>query len=139
MFGFGGQPLQYTLMATVRLPLAAWSSRKAKASIESLKWKAESLDQQKQVMINEATGQMQGLLAAIASKKQQVKLFEQNIIPALRKNYQVLQLGYEQNTGDLFELLDAWQTLNMTQMESLQQVQDLLILQTEMDKTLQQN
>jgi outer membrane protein TolC len=139
MFGFGGQPMQYTLMATVRLPMAAWSSRKAKASIESLKWKAESLDQQKQVMINEASGQMQGLLAAIASKKQQVKLFEQNIIPALQKNYQVLQLGYEQNTGDLFELLDAWQTLNMTQMEHLQQVQDLLNLQTEMDKTLQQN
>jgi outer membrane protein TolC len=139
MFGFGGQPMQYTLMATVRLPMAAWASRKAKASIESLKWKAESLDQQKQVMINEATGQMQGLLAAIASKKRQVNLFEQNIIPALQKNYQVLQLSYEQNTGELFELLDAWQTLNMTQMEHLQQVQDLLTLQTEMDRTLQQN
>jgi outer membrane protein TolC len=139
MFGFGGTPMQYTLMATVRLPMAAWSSKKAKAGIESLKWKAESLDQQKQVMINEATGQMQGLLAAIASKKRQVTLFEQNIIPALQKNYQVLQLGYEQNTGELFELLDAWQTLNMTQLEYLQQVQDLLALQAEMDKTLQQN
>jgi len=139
MFGFGGTPMQYTLMATVRLPMAAWSSKKAKAGIESLKWKAESLDQQKQVMINEATGQMQSLLAAIASKKRQVNLFEQNIIPALQKNYQVLQLGYEQNTGELFELLDAWQTLNMTQMEYLQQLQDLLTLQTEMDKTLQQN
>jgi outer membrane protein TolC len=139
MFGFGGLPMQYTLMATVRLPMAAWSSKKAKASIESLKWKAESLDQQKQVMINEATGQMQGLLAAIVSKKKQVSLFEQNIIPALQKNYQVLQLGYEQNTGELFELLDAWQTLNMTQLEYLQQVQDLLTMQAEMDKILQQN
>jgi len=50
-----------------------------------------------------------------------------------------LQLGYEQNTSELFEVLDAWQTLNMTQMEYWQQVQDLLTLQTEMDKTLQQN
>jgi outer membrane protein TolC len=139
MFGFGGQPMQYTLMATVRLPMAAWSSKKAKASIESLTWKGQSLAQQKQVMINEATGQMQGLLASIASKKRQVNLFEQNIIPALQKNYQVLQLGYEQNTGELFELLDAWQTLNMTQMEYLQQLLELLTLQTEMDKTLQQN
>jgi outer membrane protein TolC len=139
MFGFGGTPMQYTLMATVRLPMAAWSSKKAKAGIESLKWKAESLDQQKQVMINEATGQMQGLLAAIDSKKRQVNLFEQNILPALQKNYQVLQLAYEQNTGELFELLDAWQTLNMTQIEYLQQLLDLLTLQTEMDKTLQQN
>lgn len=138
MFGFGGQPMQYTLMATVRLPMAAWSSKKAKAGIESLKWKAESLAQQKQVLINEASGQTQGLLAAIASKKRQIQLFEQNIIPALQKNYQALQLGYEQNTGELFELLDAWQTLNMTQMEYLQQLQDLLSLQTEMDKILEQ-
>jgi outer membrane protein TolC len=139
MFGFGGLPMQYSLMATVRLPMAAWSSKGTKASIESLKWKAESLVQQKQVMIDEATGQVQSLLTAIASKKRQVRLFEQNIIPALQKNYQVLQLGYEQNTGELFELLDAWQTLNMTQLEYLQQIQDLLALQTEMDKTLQQN
>ena len=139
MFGFGGLPMQYSLMATVRLPMAAWSSRSGKASIESLRWKEESLVQQRQVMINEATGQMQGLLAAIASKKKQVALFEQNIIPALQKNYQVLQLGYEQNTGELFELLDAWQTLNMTQLEYLQQVQELLAMQVEMDKILEQN
>jgi outer membrane protein TolC len=138
MFGFGGLPMQYSLMATVRLPMAAWSSRSTKAGIESLTWKEESLSRQKQGLINEAFGQMQGLLAAIAGKKRQVSLFEQNIIPALTKNYQVLQLGYEQNTGELFELLDAWQTLNGSQMEYLQQVQDLLLLQTEIDKILEQ-
>jgi len=139
MFGFGGLPMQYTLMATVRLPMTAWSSKSEKASIESLKWKAESLRQQQQVMINQANGEAQSLLAAIDSKKRQVTLFQQNILPALQKNYQVLQLAYEQNTGQLFELLDAWQTLNMTQLEYLAQVEDLLNLQTEMDKTLEQN
>jgi len=138
MFGFGGLPMQYSLMAMVKLPIVAWSSSRAKASIESLKWKEESLNQQKQVLINEASGQMQGLLAAIASKKRQIQLFDQNILPALTKNYQVLQLGYEQNTGELFELLDAWESLNMTQMEYLQQVQDLLGMQAEMDKILEQ-
>ena len=138
MFGFGGLPMQYSLMAMVKLPMAAWSSRSTKASIESLKWKEESLARQKQGLINEASGQMQGLLAAIDSKKRQIRLFEQNIIPALSKNYQVLQLGYEQNTGELFELLDAWETLNRSQMEYLQQLQDLLVMQTEMDKILEQ-
>ena len=139
MFGFGGQPMQYSLMAMVKLPMAAWSSRGARATIESLKWKEESLNQQRQMLINEASGQSQGLMAAIASKKRQIRLFEQNIIPALAKNYQVLQLGYEQNTGELFELLDAWETLNMTQMEYLQQVQDLLNMQAEMDRIIEQN
>jgi len=138
MFGFGGLPMQYSLMAMVKLPMAAWSSRAGKATIESLKWKEQSLNEQKQLLINEASGQAQGLLAAIASKKRQLGLFEQNILPALTKNYQVLQLGYEQNTGELFELLDAWATLNMTQMEYWQLVQDLLSLQTEMEKNLEQ-
>jgi len=138
MFGFGGLPMQYSLMAMVKLPIAAWSSRGPKAAIESLKWKEESLNQQKLLLINEAAGQAQGLLAAIASKKRQIQLFEQNIIPALTKNYQVLQLSYEQNTGELFQLLDAWETLNMTQMEYLQQLQDLLNMQAEMDKLLEQ-
>ncbi len=139
MFGFGGLPMEYSLMATVRLPMAAWASKGARAGIESLKWKEESLNQQKQVLVNEATGQEQELLAAMASKKRQVQLFEQKIIPALQKNYQVIQLGYEQNTAQLFELLDAWQTLNMTQLEYLQLVQDLLAMQTGMDKILEQN
>jgi len=138
MFGFGGLPMQYSLMAMVKLPIAAWSSRGPKAAIESLKWKEESLNQQKQLLINEAAGQAQGLIAAIATKKRQIQLFEQNIIPALTKNYQVLQLSYEQNTGELFQLLDAWETLNMTQMEYLQQLQDLLNMQAEMDKLLEQ-
>ena len=49
-----------------------------------------------------------------------------------------MQLSYEQNTGELFELFDAWQTLTMTQMEYLDQLQDLLLMQVEMDKILEQ-
>ena len=37
MIGFGGQPLQYTIMGMVRIPMAKWSSKMNKANIESLK------------------------------------------------------------------------------------------------------
>ena len=46
-----------------------------------------------------------------------MKLYEEQIIPALRRNFQTMQLGYEQNTEELFGLFDAWEALNMTQME----------------------
>lgn len=139
MFGFGGLPMQYSLMAMVKLPIAAWSSKSYKANIESLTWKAESLKEQKQLVLNEATGQISGILAGLDNKKKQVSLYEEKIIPALQKNYQTMQLSYEQNTGELFELLDAWETLNMTQLEYLGQLQELLNMQVEMDKVLQQN
>ena len=32
--------------------MAKWSSKQNKANVESLKWKAESLNQQKQMMTN---------------------------------------------------------------------------------------
>ena len=137
MFGFGGFPMEYTLLATVRLPLAKWSSRASKANVESLKWKTESLNQQKQMIVNEATGTAYGMQNDIELKKKQIKLFDENIIPALRKNYQTMQLAYEQNTEELFTLFDAWETLNMTQLEYLQQLQDLLMMQVALERVLE--
>ena len=90
-----------------------------------------------QTVINQASGEAESLLNSINSKKKQLQLFEENIIPALKKNYQVMQLAYEQNTGELFELFDAWQTLNMTQFDYLDQLQQLLNLQVQMDKILE--
>lgn len=138
MIGFGKSPWLFSLMATVKIPLAPWSSGAYKANIESLKWKAQSYEQQKQMILNEASGDAESLLSSINSKKKQLQLFEENIIPALKKNYQTMQLAYEQNTGELFELLDAWQTLNVTQLDYLDQLQELLNLQVQMDKILEQ-
>ncbi len=137
MFGFGGLPMQYSLMGMVRIPMAKWSSRNTKANVESMRWKAASLEEQKQMIVNEATGQASALQNDIESKKKQLKLFEENIIPALQKNFQTMQLAYEQNTEELFSLFDAWETLNMTQLEWLQQLQELLVMQTELERIIE--
>lgn len=137
MFGFGGLPMQYSLMGMVKLPMARWSSRASRANVESLKWKAESLNQQKQTIINEATGIAYGVRNEIISRQKQIKLFEDNIIPALRRNFQTMQLSYEQNTEELFELYDAWETLNMTQLQYLDQLQQLLLMQVELERILE--
>lgn len=138
MIGFGKSPWLFTLMATVKIPLAPWSSGYYKAGIESLKWKEQSFEAQKQMIINQASGEAEGLLSSINSKKKQLQLFDENIIPALKKNYEVMQLAYEQNTGELFELFDAWQTLYKTQLDYLDQLQELLNLQVPLDKVLEQ-
>lgn len=137
MFGFGQSPWLFNLMATVKIPLAPWSASAYKAQVESLKWEVQSYEAQRQMIINGATGEAEDMIASINSKKKQVQLFEENIIPALQKNYKVMQLAYEQNTGELFELFDAWETLNMTQLDYLDQLQQLLDLQVQLDKTLE--
>ena len=137
MFGFGGLPMQYSLMGMVKIPMAKWSSRMNKANIESLKWKAVSLNQQKQMMINEYSGMAYGMKTEIELKQKQLSLYENKIIPALRNNYKTMQLGYEQNTEELFMLYDAWETLNMTQLEWLDQLQQLLMMQVQLEKILE--
>jgi len=121
----------------VRLPMARWSSKMNKANIESLKWKNESLQQQKQMILNESVGTAYGMRTDILNKNKQIKLYEEKILPALYKNFKTYELGYEQNTEELFELFDAWETLNMTQFEYLGQLQQLLAMQVELERILQ--
>lgn len=137
MFGFGGLPMQYSLVATVKLPMAKWASKEYKANVESLTWKAISLNEQKKVLINQFSGSAFEMRNDIELKKKQLNLYETNIIPALQNNYKFMQLGYEQNTEELFQLYDAWESLNMTQLEYLDQLQQLLTLQVELEKVLE--
>ena len=136
-YGWARQPMQFSAMASVRLPMARWSAKMNKANIESLKWKNESLNQQKKTILNESTGLAYSMRTDIFNKNRQIKLYEEKILPALRRNYQAYQLSYEQNTEELFQLFDAWETLNMTQLEYLKQLQELLTMQVELERVLQ--
>jgi len=137
MFGFGGLPMQYSLMGMLKLPLAKWSSKMNKANIESLKWKANALQSQKEMLANEYSGMAYGMRNEIVLKKKQLKLYEQNIIPALKNNYKSMQLGYEQNTEELFMLYDAWESLNMTQLEYLELLNQVLKLQVSLERIIE--
>jgi outer membrane protein TolC len=137
MFGFGGTPMEYTLMATVRLPMLSWSARASKANVESLKWKAQSLEEERLAMVNEATGAAYGLQRALDAKRRQVKVLEEQVLPALRKNFQTLELAYEQNTEELLSVYDAWDTLDKTQMEYWDAVEQLLLMQVELKRVLE--
>lgn len=137
MIGLSTQPGQFTLMGMVKLPLAKWSSKMNKAKAESLVWENESLRNQQQMILNEAAGMAGSANAELETKKKQMRLYETQIVPALRKNFQTMQLGYEQNTEELFELFDAWDALNMTQIEYLDQLKAALLLQAELEKILE--
>src|SRR4051794_14751738 len=107
MVAWAKQPWQFSLMAMVKVPIGR-STIMNKANIESLKWKAQSFSQQRQMILNEASGMAYTMINEINSRRKQINLYETNIIPALRNNYKSMQLAYEQNTEELFMLFDAW-------------------------------
>lgn len=89
------------------------------------------------MLINDATGMATAMRIELETKKKQISLYEHNIIPALRNNFKTMLLAYEQNTEELFMLYDAWETLNMTQNEYLDQLRTLLSMQVELERILQ--
>ncbi|MBB1286851.1 TolC family protein [Flavisolibacter sp. BT320] len=137
MIGLGGQPAQYSAMAMFRLPFTSWASRMNRANIESLQWRRESIYAERQMLLNELSGMAGNMRTEYTTKRRQLKLYEENIIPALQNNYRTMQLGYEQNTEELFELYDAWETLNMAQLEYLEQLQQLFSVQVELERILE--
>ncbi|MPN02920.1 hypothetical protein SDC9_150141 [bioreactor metagenome] len=137
MYGFGGQPFQFSLMLMAKLPFVSWSSKMNKANIESLEFKKEALVSQKKMMVNEYSGMAYGMRNELELSKNRLKLYEDTIIPALKNNYKAMQLGYEQNTEELFMLYDAWEKLNMTQLEYLEILTKALKTQTEIDRLIE--
>ncbi len=48
-----------------------------------------------------------------------------------------MQLGYEQNTEELFMLFDAWEQLNMTQIEYFDLYTKALTMQVTLDRLIE--
>jgi outer membrane protein TolC len=136
MFAFGNQPQQFSLMGMITIPMA-WSTKMNKANMESYRIKNESLDWQKQMIANEATGMIKGMNAEFLNLKKQYQITQDNIIPALKRNYDTAILAWQNNTGDLFVALEAWEAMNMTQIDALDKLKSILTTQVEIEKQLE--
>jgi len=138
MNGLGTTPNQFTVMGTVTIPFAPWAAREYKANIAGLGFEAQALRKQREDVLNEASGRLAGLQTDLTLRREQTRAFERSILPALRKSYQATMLAYEQNTGQLFQVLEAWTTLKRTRLEYLDNLQQQLTQQIAYEKELEQ-
>lgn len=137
MFAFGTPPNQFSIMGMITIPIAPWSSKMYKSNVTGINYEIAAFQKQKESLVNETSGEIMSLQTQIKSKKLQVDLYKNNIIPALEKNYKTTLLAYDQNTEDLFSVLDAWQSLKLGRIEYLEQIKDLLLLQVEFEKQIE--
>ena len=139
MFSYGGMANQYILMASVTIPIVPWASKEYKANLKGISYEVAELQQQKADMLNQAEGTLAGLRADMASKKRQLKNYQQNIIPALQSSYKTALQAYEQNTADLPSVLDAIKDLQAARMQALDNLQEQLTLQVAYEKENENN
>ncbi len=120
----GNMPNQFTAMAMVSIPIAPWSSKMYKAEVKGMQYDIEAMKKGREAILIETRGMLAGMASQLTRMKQQLDNYNTKIIPALRKNYQTLMLAYEENREQLPMVIDAWEALNMAQMESLEKNQE---------------
>lgn len=125
MFPTGsGMPQQFSLMGMVSIPIAPWSARSYKAESAGMAYEIEALKKNREAIINRARGSVAAMSAQLIRHGEQLNNYETRIIPALKKNYGTLMIAYEENREQLPAVIDAWEAMNMTQMEYLTQLEE---------------
>lgn len=137
MVGFGRQPQQFSLMGMLTIPIAPWSSKMYKSSIRGLNFEIEALGYQQQAVLNNIAGILSSYREQIKTKEQQLELYSSQIIPAMRKNYEVSLIAFEQNNEELFMTLDAWQNLKLIQLNYYDMIYQLIELRVKYEKELE--
>jgi cobalt-zinc-cadmium efflux system outer membrane protein len=138
MNGIGSTPNQFTVMGMVTLPMVPWAAREYRANTAALGYEAQAVRQQRASLLNDAAGRLSTLQSDMATKREQVENFEQGILPALRKSYQVTLLAYQQNTAQLPAVVEALNTWLLTRLQYLDTQNELLTLTVRYDQELEQ-
>lgn len=130
-------PNQYTLMGMISIPIAPWSSKMYKSEVKSMTYEREAMRQQKEGMLIEMLGMTKSMENELLSMQKQLSNYETKILPALIKNQKVSMLSYQENKGDVNTVIDAWETVNMAQMNYLEQLQKFYQMIIEYEKNIE--
>jgi outer membrane protein, heavy metal efflux system len=133
----GNMPSQFSAMAMVSIPIAPWSSKMYKSEIKGMQYEIEAMKQERDAILSETRGMLAGMASKITKMKQQLDNYDKKIIPALRKNHQTVMLAYEENREQLPMVIDAWEALNMAQMEYLEKLEEYYMMIVRYEKEVE--
>lgn len=133
----GDMPTQFTAMAMVSIPIAPWSSRMYRSEVKGMQHDIEAMQKGRQAILLETRGMLAGMAIQLKRMNVQLDNYKTKIIPALRKNYQTLMLAYEENREQLPMVIDAWEALNMSQMEYHEKHQEYYLMIVRYEKELE--
>ncbi len=112
-----GMPNQWSIMGMVILPIAPWSAKMYRSETKVVGFQIQAMELEKQAMELMAKRMQAEKLSMLKYEIMQYENYRKEILPAFESNLQANLLAYNQNTGDFFVLLDAWEMLLMKKME----------------------
>lgn len=130
-------PKQFTAMAMVSIPIAPWSSKMYKSEVKGMQYDIEAMKKGREALLIETRGMLAGMASKLNRMQQQLENYNTKIIPALKKNYETLMLGYEENREQLPIVIDGWEAMNMAQMEYLNKLDEYYTMIVSYEKELE--
>jgi len=130
-------PNQYTLMGMVSIPIAPWSSKMYKSDIKAMEFEIDAMTLERQAMLSQMEGMSRSMETELRTMQKQLGNYESKILPALTKNMKVSMLSYQENKLELPMVIDSWETINMSQMNYLDQLQKFYKMLVEYEKSIE--
>ena len=136
-FAMINKPDMFSIMGTMTIPIAPWSSRGYKSRVNAMHYSIIGLEQEKQNMVNMTYQMIRMLMIEMGSEYQEIDNYNNKVIPAYQKSFDANLLSYGQNTNSLAMVLMAYNDLQMAQMEYVKHLETLLKVQVSYEKEMQ--
>src|ERR1035437_994324 len=121
MDGMGQTEYMYSVMASITLPFMPWSSGRISSKEEQLQADISGLSMEKKNMQGDMLAELNASLKKLESKKEQVRLYENEVLPLYKKAFEA-QLGeYRNGRLSINSLLETQRTILMKE-EALAEV-----------------
>lgn len=112
-------PRAFSVMGMVSIPLAPWASKMYKSGIRSMQYNIEAMQKERSAMLQETQGMLYGMQAEIQAVQKRIQATRGTIIPSMQKALDSYFINYQENKAPITVVIDAWEALNMLQMNLL--------------------
>lgn len=129
-------PNAFSIMGMLTIPIAPWSARSYQSGIRSMKLNIEAMEKEKAAVLSEARGTLYGIESQLQSVQDRIRSLEKTIIPAMQKSFDASFLSYQENKAQADITIEAWEALNMLQLDLLNEKLKLYQMIAEYEKEI---
>jgi outer membrane protein, heavy metal efflux system len=129
-------PKAYSVMGMISIPIVPWTSKMYKSGIKSMEYNIDAMEKERSAMLQETQGMVYGMQSDIEATEKQINVLEKNVIPSMEKSLDAFFINYQENKAQVSVVIDAWESLNMLQMNLLDQQLRLYQMMVDYEKEI---
>jgi outer membrane protein, heavy metal efflux system len=132
----GMMPKAFSVMGMVSIPIAPWASKMYKSEVKAMQYNIQAMERERAAMLQETQGMLYGMQSEIQSMQKRIQGLEKTVIPAMQKSLDASFINYQENKLQVPVVIDAWEALNMLQMNLLDEKLKLYQMIVDYEKEL---